>query len=81
MTRLTIAFHSNQLQIRGTEVALYDYALHNEAVLTRNSVIAYNADSPHTTPRPWRNSAPVSKSWVVAARPGATPCRVATRRT
>ena len=44
----TIAFHSNQLSIRGTEVALYDYALHNEAVLGHNSVIVYNADSPHT---------------------------------
>ncbi|WP_137919523.1 hypothetical protein [Hydrogenophaga sp. 2FB] len=43
----TIAFHSNQLSIRGTEVALYDYALHNEAVLGHNSVIVYNADSPH----------------------------------
>jgi hypothetical protein len=43
----TIAFHSNQLSIRGTEVALYDYALQNEAVLGHRSLIAYNADSPH----------------------------------
>jgi hypothetical protein len=47
MTALTIAFHSNQLSIRGTEVALYDYALNNEAVLHHNSFIVYNADSPH----------------------------------
>lgn len=46
----TIAFHSNQLSIRGTEVALYDYALHNETVLGHNSVIVYNADSPHNDP-------------------------------
>ncbi|QHE87333.1 hypothetical protein [Hydrogenophaga sp. BPS33] len=43
----TIAFHSNQLSIRGTEVALYDYALHNEAVLGHRSVIVYNTTSPH----------------------------------
>jgi hypothetical protein len=43
----TIAFHSNQLSIRGTEVALYDYALNSEAVLNHNSFIVYNADSPH----------------------------------
>jgi hypothetical protein len=43
----TIAFHSNQLSIRGTEVALYDYALNNEAVLHHNSFIVYDADSPH----------------------------------
>ena len=28
-----VAFHSNQLGIRGTEVALYDYALYNETIL------------------------------------------------
>jgi hypothetical protein len=27
---MKIAFHSNQLGIRGTEVSLYDYALGNE---------------------------------------------------
>lgn len=43
----TIAFHSNQLSIRGTEVALYDYALHNEAVLGHRSVVLYNGESPH----------------------------------
>ena len=46
----TIAFHSNQLSIRGTEVALYDYALHNEAVLGHRSLVVYNADSPHNSP-------------------------------
>ena len=35
----TIGFHSNQLGIRGTEVALYDYALYNEEILGNKSYI------------------------------------------
>lgn len=35
----TIAFHSNQLGIRGTEVALYDYAHYNEEILGNRSYI------------------------------------------
>ena len=34
-----IAFHSNQLGIRGVEVALYDYALYNETILKNKSFI------------------------------------------
>jgi hypothetical protein len=34
-----IAFHSNQLGIRGTEVALYQYAKYNEEILGNKSVI------------------------------------------
>ena len=34
-----IAFHSNQLGIRGTEVAMYDYALYNETILGNKSYI------------------------------------------
>lgn len=34
-----IAFHSNQLGIRGTEVALYDYAHFNETILKNKSFI------------------------------------------
>lgn len=45
----TIAFHSNQLSIRGTEVALYDYALNAETVLGHRSLVVYNADSPHNS--------------------------------
>ena len=45
----TLAFHSNQLSIRGTEVALYDYALNNEVVLGHDSLIVYNAASPHNS--------------------------------
>jgi hypothetical protein len=34
-----IAFHSNQLGIRGTEVAIYQYAKYNEEILGNKSVI------------------------------------------
>lgn len=34
-----VAFHSNQLGIRGVEVALYDYALYNEMLLKNKSFI------------------------------------------
>ncbi len=30
---MKIAFHSNQLGLRGTDVALYDYAFYNREVL------------------------------------------------
>ena len=36
---MKIAFHSNQLGIRGTEVALYDYAVYNRKVLGNESII------------------------------------------
>lgn len=36
---MKIVFHSNQLGYRGTEVALYDYALYNEEILGNDSVI------------------------------------------
>jgi len=36
---LKIAFHSNQLGIRGTEVSMYDYALYNEDILGNKSYI------------------------------------------
>jgi hypothetical protein len=39
----TIAFHSNQLGIRGTEVALYDYAHYNEEILRNKSYIISSA--------------------------------------
>jgi hypothetical protein len=34
-----IAFHTNQLSIRGTEIALYQYAIYNEEILNNKSVI------------------------------------------
>lgn len=36
---MKVAFHSNQLDIRGTGVALYQYAHHNEAILGNESMI------------------------------------------
>lgn len=41
----TVLFHSNQLGIRGTEVALYDYALYNETLLGNKSYILSNSNS------------------------------------
>jgi len=35
----TVAFHSNELNVRGTNVALYDYALYNEELLGNKSFI------------------------------------------
>jgi len=40
---MKIAFHSNQLGVRGTEVALYDYALGNRDILGNESIIISNA--------------------------------------
>lgn len=37
---MNVIFHSNQLSIRGTEVALYDYAHYNETILGNISYIA-----------------------------------------
>lgn len=42
---MKIAFHSNQLGVRGTEVALYDYALYNEELLGNKSIIISDANS------------------------------------
>jgi hypothetical protein len=36
---MKIAFHSNQLGIRGTEVAMFDYAKYNEEILGNESII------------------------------------------
>ncbi len=41
-----IVFQSNQLSVRGTEIALYDYAYYNEAMLGNSSIIAYQANHP-----------------------------------
>ena len=40
---MKIAFHSNQLGIRGTEVSLYDYALGNRDILNNESIIISDA--------------------------------------
>jgi hypothetical protein len=36
---MKIAFHCNQLSIRGTEVAMYDYAHFNETILCNESIV------------------------------------------
>src|SRR4030088_212514 len=36
---IRIAFHSNQLGLRGTEISLYDYAHYNETLLRNESSI------------------------------------------
>lgn len=46
---MNIAFHSNQLGIRGTEVALYDYALNNEQMLQNKSFIISDSNSDLST--------------------------------
>lgn len=46
---MKIAFHSNQLGIRGTEVALYDYALGNRDILGNESIIISDTNSNLTT--------------------------------
>lgn len=42
---MKIAFHSNQLGLRGVEVALYDYALYNEELLGNKSIIVSDRNS------------------------------------
>jgi len=42
---MKIAFHSNQLGVRGIEVALYDYALYNRELLGNKSVIISDANA------------------------------------
>jgi hypothetical protein len=46
---MKIGFHSNQLGIRGTEVALYDYALGNQKILGNESIIFAPKNSDLTT--------------------------------
>ncbi|SNX29100.1 hypothetical protein SAMN06295945_1464 [Polynucleobacter meluiroseus] len=38
---MNIGFHSNSLTLRGAEIALFDYAFHNQALLNNHSVIFY----------------------------------------
>lgn len=44
---MKIAFHSNQLCLRGTEVALYDYAHFNEVLLGNSSIVVTPRTSPY----------------------------------
>lgn len=40
-----IVFQSNQLSVRGTEIALYDYALYNRDILGNESIVVHDANS------------------------------------
>ena len=51
----TIAFHSNQLGIAGTEVALYDYALYNEQILGNKSYIISDSNADLTSLKKFQN--------------------------
>lgn len=52
---MKIAFHSNQLGIRGTEVALYDYALGNVEILGNQSIIISDVNSDLTSLEKFKN--------------------------
>lgn len=45
-----IVFQSNQLSVRGTEIALYDYAKYNEEILGNESIIVYGEGSASNNP-------------------------------
>lgn len=42
---MNVLFHDNQLCVRGTSIALYDYARYNEEILGNNSFIAFDRNS------------------------------------
>ncbi len=42
---MKLGFHTNGLSLRGTEIALYDYAHHNQQLLGNESVIFYRKNS------------------------------------
>jgi len=43
LKKMRIGFHSNQLGLRGTDVALYDYAFYNREILGHESIIFSDA--------------------------------------
>lgn len=45
---MKIAFHSNQLNYRGTEIALFDYAFYNQTLLGNNSIIVSKTNGNHS---------------------------------
>jgi hypothetical protein len=46
MSKTKILFHTSQLCLRGTEIAVHDYAQHNEAILGNRSVITFDKNHP-----------------------------------
>lgn len=47
---LTVAFHGNRLGLRGTQVAIYDYARYNEELLGNRSIIVSPKEAAHEAP-------------------------------
>jgi hypothetical protein len=47
---LRLLLHSNQLSLRGTEIALYDYALHNQTLLGNESLVVHQRHNPGNDP-------------------------------
>ncbi len=47
---MKIVFHSNQLSLRGTEVALFDYAYFNQTILGNESIVVFDKKSPNNAP-------------------------------
>jgi len=43
---MKIGFHTNGLSLRGTEIALYDYALQNQRLLGNESLVFYRKNNP-----------------------------------
>ena len=42
---MKVAFHTNQMCLRGTEIAIYDYAKYNRELLNNESIIFCNANN------------------------------------
>lgn len=45
-----IIFQTNQLSVRGTEIALYDYAYFSQTILNHRAIVAYQANSISNNP-------------------------------
>ena len=43
---MKIGFHTNNLSLRGAEIAVFDYALHNQSLLQNESLIFYKSHLP-----------------------------------
>ena len=43
---MKVAFYTNQMCERGSEIALFDYATHNRTLLGNDSLILYDATHP-----------------------------------
>ena len=43
---MKICFHTSNLSFRGAEIAVFDYALHNQSLLQNKSLIFYKSKLP-----------------------------------